>query len=365
MAVDVTVDQRSTPGYAPPDPNVKLPPSVLRATELANATHAQIYGGEPPKPSAPPAPPEPAPAPPETPPPAPPAPPETPPAPPPQSPPAPPQAAPAEPPAPVVTDWEHRYHSMKGRYDQSQATIGGLQEQLQEVGNELLRTQALLRDHRMPQPEPPAPPPPLVTEQEVKTYGPELIDVIHRAAKEAVQPQLNKLDAQNRQTSQRVAAVAQQDVYADLQAQLPNWRDINNNPRFLQWLRLRDVYSGAVRQTMLNAAMKAADAPRVIAFFKGFLAEEQATGHAPNPQPPTQQPPVAPAQPAVPLSSLAAPGRARPAGSEQPVDKPIYTRAQIAKFYDNVRKKVYDGREAEKASEEAAIFAAQREGRVR
>jgi hypothetical protein len=105
----------------------------------------------------------------------------------------------------------------------------------------------------------------------------------------------------------------------------------------------------------------------VIAFFKGFLAEEQATGQLPDPNVP-QPAPQPPRVPAVPLEMLAAPGRAKPNGGDTPAasaDKPVFTRGQISAFYTAVRQGLYAGREAEKNATEAAIFAAQNDGRVR
>jgi hypothetical protein len=112
----------------------------------------------------------------------------------------------------------------------------------------------------------------------------------------------------------------------------PNWREINRNPRWLQWLQEIDSLSGRTRQQLLNDATAAGDAPRVIAFFRGF---QQEVGQAP--------------------------GRARPARPE----KPIYTRAQIAQLYSAHRKGAYVGREAEWARQDADIIAAGREGRIR
>ena len=102
------------------DPNVLVPASVKRATDAANAIHAQAY--QTPDPAA--ASPQPAPAPD--------------PAPQPNAAEAA-QAAPTPAPAPARASvpetgepgsWEHRYHAMKGRYDQSQQTIGSMQQQL-------------------------------------------------------------------------------------------------------------------------------------------------------------------------------------------------------------------------------------------
>lgn len=82
----------------------------------------------------------------------------------------------------------------------------------------------------------------------------------------------------------------------ELDAAVPNWREINNDPRFHQWLLLPDTYSGVIRDRLLKDAAAAANAPRVINFFKGFLA---AAGQAPQ--------------------------RSSPASS----GRPIYSRAQI------------------------------------
>jgi hypothetical protein len=58
-----------------------------------------------------------------------------------------------------------------------------------------------------------------------------------------------------------------------------------------------------------------------------------------------------------------APGRSR---SSQPSarNQRTYTTADISKFYDDVRKGVFRGREEEKGRLERDIFSAQQEGRI-
>ncbi len=276
------------------------------------------------------------------------------------------EAATELPPAPVTTtvtpeQWEHRYHSMRGRYEQASHTIGSMQEQMQQLGDELMRTQALMNSRAAPTSPTPQR---LLTDEDEKTYGPELIDVVKRAAKEAMSPTLATIEQENKRLQAQVSQQAKSVMYGTLDDQVPEWREVNRNPRFVQWLRLPDIYSGEVRQQMLNRAFQAAQAPRVAAFFKGFLAEEVATGQMPSTQTQAAQ---APRPPATTLEAIAAPGRARPAtgDTQVPVDKPIFTRNQIADFYTHVRQGHYNGRDADKARDEAAIFNAQREGRVR
>lgn len=337
----------------PVDPDVKVPDSVRRAAERANSHYGPAPGDTPAQPdpavvdaSAQPDPAVATPTAPAVP----------------TSPPPPaPLPAPAEPVSPE--QWEHRYNSMKGRYDATQRTIGEMQETISQLGDELVRTQQVLRAPRAPAPGN-TPPAPLLTPQDEEDYGKPLIDFAQRAALAAVAPKMTELENRNQELSQRLARSALTDMRADVTASVPNWREINRNPRFLAWLRLPDIYSGDVRQALLNRATQAADAPRVIAFFKGFLAEEEATGQSLAPQP---EPPVAPRTPAIRLDSLTAPGKARPAGgnSAQSVDKPVFTRAQIAAFYADVRASRYAGREVDKDKLEREIFAAQADGRVR
>jgi hypothetical protein len=270
-------------------------------------------------------------------------------------------------------NWEHRYRSMKGRYDAAQQTIGSMQEQMSQLGDELMRTQTLLQG-RQPQQQQrqqsPAPAAKLITQEDEQAFGSELIDLARRAAQETVGPELDALKNQNARLTQQARQDAKMRVGQLLDRDIPNWREINADPRFLNWLRLRDVYSGQVRKAMLDAAYQAANGPQVKAFFDGFIRDEAVTGNedlAPQPERQSETPAAPQRQAAVPLSSLAAPGRAKPAPGATlgPADKPTFTRAQIAKFYSQPVRQSYVGREKERTADEALIFAAQREGRVR
>jgi len=98
-----------------------------------------------------------------------------------------------------------------------------------------------------------------------------------------------------------------------------------------------------------------------LAFFRSFLSQEAALDPAVSAQPDTGATPDK-----IPLADLAAPGRAKTAAaSTTPVEKPFFTQAQIAQFYAASAAGKYRGREEEKNRIEQAIFAAQREGRIR
>ena len=166
---------------------------------------------------------------------------------------------------------------MKGRYDQSQQILGGMQEQMTEMSRELDRLSSAVQQP----PRDAARPVRVLTPQDEETYGRELLDVAKRAAIEATQADISALREETQRANERAQRAAENEVRAELDRAVPNWREINNNPDFLAWLRLPDVYSNAIRQTLLTRAFTAASAPNVIAFFKGYLAEAQATGQLP------------------------------------------------------------------------------------
>jgi len=276
-----------------------------------------------------------------------------------------------------ATEWKHRFLSMKGRHDAQSRTLGTMQQQMQELGDEVVRLNSLLSDapasnsqNSRTQNNSRQDHAKLITDQDRDTYGDELIDVVSRAAKQVIAPELDALKNENQSLKKQVITQAQRDTKAQLRQAVPDWVAINNTPQFQAWLNLPNIYTGQVRRQMLNAAYQAADAPKVIAFYNDFLMEVRATGQTlQTPQVEQQQPSPAPAprQAAVDLGTLAAPGRAKPASgdSQVPADKPFITRAQISKFYDDKRRGFYAGREAQAAQFEADLTVAQREGRVR
>jgi hypothetical protein len=280
--------------------------------------------------------------------------------------------APTDPVAPPSAaggdQWEHRYRSIKGRFDQQSDEMTRQQQRLDEL-EQLIATMRT-------GPQVPSQPQRLITPEEETDYGTDFLDVVSRTAKQELAPQIETIASRldniaarlDLDTSQR-GETLQQQLWGYLDEQIPNWQEINASDEFLEWLALPDEYSGAIRRTLITQAFERHDAPRVARFFNGFLAEEAAAGNR-RPSAGQRQAPVSvnggrlPTG-KVPLARLAAPGRARTgASSELPPEKPLISRAQIAQFYSDVAANRYRGREAEKNSLEAQIFEAGREGRI-
>jgi len=276
--------------------------------------------------------------------------------------------APTSAPAPQQgkTYTENDLNAMKARWERAEQASQRLSEEVTNLRNVIATMQVA----------PVAPPttPPelqassLLTPQEIADYGEDFLGVVGKKAKEiagaeiaSLKQQLESLQRGMQVTSQVTMEQARERMLSHLDEKLPEWRNINEDEKFLSWLRLPDAFSGAIRHDLLKAAYEQNNAPRVQAFFQGFLAEEAAT--APANVPPTAVSATQP--PRVPLETFAAPGRAKSAAASAPAEKPIITRAQVTQFYADVAAGKYRGREAEKDANEAAIFSATNEGRLR
>ena len=175
----------------------------------------------------------------------------------------------------------------------------------------------------------------LISEAERQAYGDEALSVMARAAQEVVQPFIDQVAQQNRLMQHELARAKANDIYGALDQQLPDWRSLNQQEDWKNWLAQPDIYNGTSRQQLLNQAFAAGDADRVLQFFRGFLAD--------NAQ-----------QPAAHVSRVAMNNA-----------QTIISTKDIDRFYENVRRGFYANREREKMAEEAKIHKAVREGRVR
>jgi hypothetical protein len=153
----------------------------------------------------------------------------------------------------------------------------------------------------------------MLTAQDFEDYGDAFLDVTRRAAVEAVGPALQQLRQENQNLRQMAARAQNSEIQRTLDQSVPGWRETYQNPAFSQWLSEVDGYSGAIRSQLLRHAVSNGDAGRVAAIYRGF--QQEASGHR-------------------------APGQQRASQSRPTATggKPIYTRQQIAAFYEARRK---------------------------
>jgi hypothetical protein len=174
-----------------------------------------------------------------------------------------------------------------------------------------------------------------LTQNDVDAYGHDLVDFSQRAAMQAVAPYIQNLKQQTADLRARQAQQQRRRLDQAVDAAVSDFREVDRNPRWHQWLLGVDQMSGRIRQVLLNDAIDRGNTARVVAFFRQF----QQTGQT--------------------APGLGAVLQRRPSPRGR-----IYTRPEITRLYEQHRRGAYAGREAEWARQEADIIAAGREGRV-
>lgn len=257
---------------------------------------------------------------------------------------------------------EEAYNALKGRWDQAQAHMRTMSAEMNDLKNQIATLTAQLE---APHFDPGTSAENLLTDKEKEDFGAEFLDVAGRRAREVITPEISAMRKEITELRGKLTTVEgstkaekREIMHSQIGAAVPSWKETNTNPEFIAWLGLPDTYSGAIRQDLLKQAYDRNDATRVIAFFKGFLAEEAAL---------TPAVPAQTDQGKVSLADLAAPGRPKTATTvpaKTAAASQIITRAEIARFYADVAAGRYRDKETQRAELEAQIFQAQSEGRI-
>jgi Mor family transcriptional regulator len=184
--------------------------------------------------------------------------------------------------------------------------------------------------------------PPYLTEQEISEYGPEFVDVLRRAAAEVAGPlqaEIQHLRAQLAPVQNEVGNAFLTRMNATISAAVPNWQELNRDARFIEWTQLPDVFSGVVRQQLMQQAWNEGDAARVIAIMRAYLAEAGGGqgGYYPN-------------------TALE---------RRRTDDRPVYAKQDVTRFYTEVATGRFKGTEAERRQIDRELSIAAAEGRIR
>lgn len=261
-------------------------------------------------------------------------------------------------------DYVQKYKTLQGMYN---AEVPRLHSQNRDLANRVEQLEQLLATMNAQQNQPltQAQIEKLVTEQDIEEYG-DSIDMMRKVSKEemsAAAQRINQLENYIRQMqsqlvpqvqalSQHQAASTEQQFWSTLTSMVPNWREVNDSQAFQTWLLEVDPLTGISRQTYLEDAQRNLDVRRVSSFFTAWLEMTGQAGNAQRSHVSSQ------------LEKQVAPGRAKSTGSPVNNSAKVYTPTDIKKFFDDVRKGKYVGREAERDKLERDIFTAQQEGRI-
>lgn len=286
------------------------------------------------------------------------------------------QSSGEQPEDPNSETYQQRYSTLQGIHNADlqrwRAADAERQQRIQQL------EQLLAAIPAQPQPQPgraqPEEPVRYLSDREREEYG-ESVEVMRKVSREELSIVENRLAQmettlgqlnsslsqqivpQVQQVAQQQAVSAQDMFWRELATMVPNWQQINNDKDFHTWLLEFDPLTGATRQQHLEQAQAALNAGRVGMFFKTF-SDLSGKYSSNTPAQPTRS-----AQSSE-LERQVAPGRSRSTPAPSPQNKSQYTRADISRFFDDVRKGKYKGQETERNRIERDIFLAQQEGRI-
>lgn len=238
-----------------------------------------------------------------------------------------PEPTPQPTPAPQQ-DWEHKYRTLQGVFN-AQRSAWDAEKNAFEA-----RIAALEQAARQAQVAQPAAPTVNLTDADVETFGPELVEAIHRQASAIaeriveqriaeVKPALQQATEQVQSVARQVSQTADERFFGELAKLVPDWQEVNADSRWLDWLDQADPLSGLPRQAMLNDARAKLDYQRTARMFQVFKTEAGIAAPVPVA--------AAPVPPAPPVSP-------RPAGSSTAAAprEPVMTvaRSEITQHYN-------------------------------
>jgi hypothetical protein len=209
----------------------------------------------------------------------------------------------------------------------------------------------------------------LVTKKDVDDYGSDLVDFVRRAAQSVLAAEMARLETRLQgevdklrssvSVVEQTSVKAAQDVFFDsLTKRVPDWKALNTDPTFLAWLSEVDPFAGTPRLQLLQNAVGSGDAERASMFFSTYKAMTQPAEPVAAPAPQVAD---AAAQRSK-VERFVSPGKSKGSTAKVEGDKPVWTRAAIARLYDD---KMAGKISAKKFEEfERDIFAAQQEGRI-
>lgn len=268
--------------------------------------------------------------------------------------------APAEPPAapnPPPVNWEHKFKTLQGLFN---SQLPKLQEENKALKANLSEMQEAIKALQSSKPSEPQASAPAVDPKDVDAFGADLVDMVKRitdasiagfaakvsASVSSFDSRLKALEQQLQGTAKTVEMTAEELFFGRITKAVPDWETVNADERFHAWLAEVDPILGQPRQAALDFAQQHLNAERAIAVFQAFKATV--------PQAPKTNPLEAQIAPKTSVSSAPAPAA-----------KPTITQAEIQRFYDDVAKGRYRGREQEAALREQTINQAIAEGRIR
>ena len=259
------------------------------------------------------------------------------------------------------TNWKRRFTNFKASAD---TTIFELRQEVASLQSSLAHAKGEVQSLRNSTTSAPVDAfDGVFSEQDEATFGTDGLDIVKKATKTAIdkatkplKDQLDKAEADRISSLRAQAASHEAASYgkfiSDLENLAPDYKEVNVNPGFLEWMKLPDTYSGITRAKLFSAAEGSKDVSRVAEFFVEYSNL------------------VKPTKPADPMDKHITPvgggsASSTPRNNKGTKDQVVILQSEINAFYTSVSKGHYAGRHDEVLAIEAQIDQALLEGRIK
>lgn len=247
--------------------------------------------------------------------------------------------------------WKQKYKTLNGMFN---AEVPRLHQQVKQLTAKMEQMNSrMVEKAAEPAPERLK----LVTDQEIETFGPDLLDVQRRIVKEEHSQFEYELKQMREENSKLREQVQNTDIQMDtmsfekrLARAVPDFESINDDPKWVGWLDEIDPILRAARRTVAQQAFDTGDVEAIADYVRMFKGA---------------QTPVRIDTRQTELERQVAPGRTGSSGSNIAPQVKLYTEAQAAAVFLKVRDMNIRGQRDEAATLEAEISTAYMEGRVR
>lgn len=244
-------------------------------------------------------------------------------------------------------DYEQKYRTLQGIFNKQTSE---LRQQLADQAAQMKQLQEQLTEaHRAAEEQNAAV---FGTDEDRANFGSDFVELVERGVdartaeyrKEiaSLKAQLADMGSTLNRVGQDAEVSRHAAFLADLDTLVPGWKEQNNDPAFLEWLRDVDPVSGMVRQDLLSRYEAERNSRQVANIFSAFSGK---TSKQSQPK----------------LAQQVSPSRGHSGAAPQ--SKPVYTESQIAGFYDAWRRGMYTDEQGKALEKDIELAYA--EGRIR
>lgn len=176
--------------------------------------------------------------------------------------------------------WQSRYNTLQGKYS---AEVPRYAAQLREANQYIQQLEQQVQQQT--QPAPVEQPLEDKYKEAADLFGEDLVKFTREMAQAEADRRIAELKQSQQQVEQRLVQSENDRFFAQMDAAVPGWRDIDNDPAWLGWLQEYDPLLGAPRQAAIDQGVRDRDLNRLVHMFTLFKGTRSPSANTSTTQP--------------------------------------------------------------------------------